>query len=71
MKTNKLKMIMTIFFTIFILCILSLTVNATNEEIEILEKLETEFSKRDLEVINLYMNGIEQADIARKYNICS
>ena len=40
MKTNKLKMIMTIFFTIFILCILSLTVNATNEEIEILEKLE-------------------------------
>lgn len=33
-------MIMTIFFTIFILCILSLTVNATNEEIEILEKLE-------------------------------
>lgn len=40
MKTNKLKMIMTIFFTIFILCILSLTVNATNDEIEILEKLE-------------------------------
>ena len=40
MKTNKLKMIMTIFFTIFILCILSLTVNATNKEIEILEKLE-------------------------------
>ena len=36
---------------------------------EILEKLETKFSKRDLEVINLYMNGIEQADIARKYNI--
>ena len=35
MKTNKLKMIMTIFFTIFILCILSLTVNATNDEIEI------------------------------------
>lgn len=31
---------MTIFFTIFILCILSLTVNATNDEIEILEKLE-------------------------------
>ena len=40
MKTNKLKMIMTIFFTIFILCILSLTVKATNDEIEILEKLE-------------------------------
>ena len=31
MKTNKLKMIMTIFFTIFILCILSLTVNKNNE----------------------------------------
>ena len=43
MKTNKLKMIMTIFFTIFILCILSLTVNATNDEIEILEKKD-EFS---------------------------
>lgn len=40
MKTNKLKMIITLILTFFMLCILSLTVNATNEEIEILEKIE-------------------------------
>ena len=38
MKNLKLKMIITTVFVFFVLCILSLTVSATNEEIEILKK---------------------------------
>lgn len=43
MKNLKLKMIITTVFVFFVLCILSLTVSATNEEIEILKKGEKDY----------------------------
>ncbi len=43
MKNIKLKMIIAMIFTLFIICILSLTVNATNDGIEILKKGEKDY----------------------------
>ena len=43
MKNLKLKMIITTVFVFFVLCILSITVSATNEEIEILKKGEKDY----------------------------
>jgi len=38
---------------------------------DILNQLENKFSSRNIKIINLYMNGMKQIDIAKMYNITS